>query len=420
MKNILILCDAFPPAFAPRVGYLCRYLPSLGWNPIVVTENQTEQMYSHLTKNENVTYVNFFLNRNNQFSKLRYFFVFMADYLFGYKKRIIKKQANKVLKRNNIALILSSNSFQTYFAKAAQELSEEYHIPFISDIRDIFEQFPNNEYTSKLLIKSSKINELIAKKNQNRLIRQRNKVLQQANAVITVSDWHKQFLQKFNPNVTLIFNGFDPELFDYKEIKTEQFRITYAGRIESLAVKNPTLLFQAIKRLSINNLIDKKTVRLDFYLINESSKQIIQSLANEHDINDFVSVFGTIQNSEVPDILNKSSVLLALANKTTDEHSPKGIVGTKLFEYLAVEKPILCVTNDEGIMAEIISNSNAGISASTVEEVADFILAKFQEWQAQGATHQRVNKDYIQQFSRAKQAQQFGNVFSNIVKQQQK
>ena len=38
MNKLLIICDMFPPAFAPRMGYLCKYLTRMGWEVTVVTE----------------------------------------------------------------------------------------------------------------------------------------------------------------------------------------------------------------------------------------------------------------------------------------------------------------------------------------------------------------------------------------------
>ena len=37
MKRLLILCDMFPPAFAPRMGYLCKYLKRSGLEVHVVS-----------------------------------------------------------------------------------------------------------------------------------------------------------------------------------------------------------------------------------------------------------------------------------------------------------------------------------------------------------------------------------------------
>jgi glycosyltransferase involved in cell wall biosynthesis len=106
---------------------------------------------------------------------------------------------------------------------------------------------------------------------------------------------------------------------------------------------------------------------------------------------------------------------LLLANSSTGEKSPKGIMGTKLFEYLAVEKPILCVRNDEGCLEEVINLANAGLAASTVKEVEKFILEKFTDWQKNGYTHQSVNQEFVQQFSRKRQAEQFADLFNKLV-----
>ncbi|MDR3328088.1 MAG: glycosyltransferase [Prevotellaceae bacterium] len=414
MKNILILCDALPPSFAPRMGYLCKYLPSLGWKPIVITEYNSQKYYKNITENENVTCINFFHNKKNNVSKLKYLFVFIADYLFDYKEVIIKNRAKKLLKNNNISIILSSNSFRTCFAKAAMELAVKHQIPFVLDIRDIFEQFPNDEYASRLLIKSNAINDFVTKHIKKHFLKQRNSILPKANTITTVSEWHRDFLKKFNPNVQLIYNGFDPDLFNYQKVNAEKFKITYVGRIESLDIKNPTLLFEAVKILADKKLIEKDKFRLEFYLINETSKEIIKTLSQKFDVEEFITIFGTVQNIQVPEILNNSSILLLLANKATENKSPKGILGTKLFEYMAVEKPILCVRNDESFIEEIINKSNSGVAASNVEQSAEFILSKLNEWQTQGFTHQTINKDFIRQFSRKTQAEQFAKILSEM------
>ena len=56
MKRVLILCDLFPPAFAPRMGYLCKYMKRAGWQPVVVTEEIPENMFAFLANNVPVTY----------------------------------------------------------------------------------------------------------------------------------------------------------------------------------------------------------------------------------------------------------------------------------------------------------------------------------------------------------------------------
>ena len=53
--KILILCDMFPPAFGPRMGYLCKYMRRAGWEPVVVTEQIDDSTFSFLKGETPVT-----------------------------------------------------------------------------------------------------------------------------------------------------------------------------------------------------------------------------------------------------------------------------------------------------------------------------------------------------------------------------
>lgn len=412
MKNILILCDDFPPVSNPRMGYLCRYLPALGWNPIVVTEFLPQNIYADLAKGQNAVYINYYFSDNKLVQLLKYIFVFFADFLFDYKNRVLQKKAEEIIKKHDISLILSS-SFRVFPALAAHHLSKKYNIPFVMDLRDIFEQSSNNELVVRKVFKWDKLNNFVAYFVRKKLTRQRNRILKNTDAVTTVSPWHVDVLSDYNRNVTLIYNGYDSEIFSFKIIENKKFIITFTGRLYSRDLCDPTLLFEAVKTLADKKIINSDALRLHFYLKDDFSKQNIKYFAGKYQISNFIDIFEPIQNSEVPEILNKSAILLVLANQAK-EH--KGIMGTKTFEYLAVEKPILCVRNDEDCLEQTINTANAGLAASTVEETERFILENFSEWQQNGYTHQAVNRAYIAQFSRKYQAGQFAGLFDQLTK----
>jgi len=415
MKNILILCDAFPPAFNPRMGYLCKYLPEYGWNPIIVTEYSPQKVFNNLSKSEDIKYINFFWRNNGKLNNLKYLFIFFAELFVNYKNIIFKRTSEKLIKQHNISMILSSVSWRAFPALTAKWLSKKYNIPYIVDCRDIYEQFPNCEYTSKFFLKSSFLSNMINFIVQKKYKIQRNKLLRKANAVTTVSEWHKSKLLKYNKKSSLIFNGFDDEFFNFERIEKKTFNITYTGRIESEAVKDPSLFFEAISYLSEKKMITSEKVRLQFYLLNQSSKDIIIKLAEKHHVTNFIDIFDSVSNEKIPAILNESSILLLLSNRSVGEKTPKGIMGTKTFEYLAVEKPVLCVRNDEDCLEKTIKLANAGVSASNKDDVEKFILEKYNEWKINGFTHQNINKQYIKQFSRKFQAEQFVALFEEML-----
>ena len=88
---------------------------------------------------------------------------------------------------------------------------------------------------------------------------------------------------------------------------------------------------------------------------------------------------------------------------------------TKFFEALGVEKPVLCVPSDEECLAQVIKETNAGLAATSTEQIKTFILEKYAEWKQNGYTRQKVNKEIKQQFTRQYQAKQFEQIFLKAI-----
>ena len=409
MEKILIICDSFPPAFAPRMGYLCKYLPVYGWEPVIITEYHPECFYDELAKNKNVIYINYYQSKNKFIQKIKYIFVFFADFLFDYKDFVIRKTAQKQIKKHNISLILSS-VYRVFPLKAAYKLSKQNKLPIVMDLRDIIEQFPNNEHISKKLSRFKCLNNIFSALITWKILRQRNKVIQKAGYITTVSEFHVKTLKKYNEHVSLIYNGYDPELF-FSEIKhCQTFNIVYPGRIMSIEMQDPTLLFEAISNLSKKGLFTNQLCRVQFYT-DDKTKIIVEKLAKKYRIEKFIDCFDRINSSLIPDVLHDASILLLLTNK----QGVRGIMTTKYFEYLAVEKPILCIRNDEDCLEKSIKETQSGIAADNVEQVENFISEQYAEWKQNGYTHQKINRQVVQQFSRKEQAKQFVSIFESAI-----
>ena len=110
--------------------------------------------------------------------------------------------------------------------------------------------------------------------------------------------------------------------------------------------------------------------------------------------------------------MHLSSILLVLTTLSTP-NGTHGIMGTKFFENIGIEKPILCVRSDEECLADAIKQTNAGLAATNVEEVKAFVLDKYHEWKQNGYTRQQVvNKE---QFTRQHEAAQFEQLFLTVI-----
>jgi len=378
---------------------------------VIITEYHPEYFYDELAKNKNVTYINYYQSKNKFIHKIKYTSVFLADFFFDYKDFAIKKAARKQIKKHNISIILSS-AYRVFPLKAAYKLSKQNKLPIVMDLRDIVEQFPNNEHISKKLSRFKWLNDIFSTIITWKILRQRNKTIRKANYITTVSEFHVKTLKKYNEQVGLIYNGYDPEFFFPGIKRCQTFNIVYPGKIMSVEMEDPTLLFEAISNLSKKGLLTNQLCRVQFYT-DDKTKIIVEKLAKKYRIERFTDCFDRISSSLIPGILQDASILLLLTNK--HETGSRGIMTTKYFEYLAVEKPVLCIRNDEDCLEKSIKETQSGIAADNIEQVENFILEKYAEWKQNGYTHQKVNQQIIQQFSRKEQAKQFVSIFDAVI-----
>ena len=151
MKRVLILCDLFPPAFGPRMGYLCKYLKQAGWQVEVIAEAMDDQTFAFLADSCPVTFVPYYTAKNKFLRKLQWIFTLLADFLFSYKDRKMAKVAHRICQHQVFDLILCS-SFRTFPLVAARLTAQRHHLPLVVDLRDIIEQYAGNEFLSPLFM----------------------------------------------------------------------------------------------------------------------------------------------------------------------------------------------------------------------------------------------------------------------------
>ena len=395
------------------MGYLCKYLKLNGWNPVVVTEHIDEDMFSFLGKDVDVTYVRYY-SKKGFAGKLEWGWTFVRDMLFGYKDKRMYKEALKIVAKQNFDLVLCS-TYRTFPMRAAWLVAKKARLPLVVDLRDIIEQYTGNEFITHSLPKFLGIDKMIASVFRKKSLAIRNKILRYAAGVTTISPWHVSVLKEYNANTQLIYNGYDPDVFFPEDIKTDKFYITYTGRLLSTAMRNPDLLFEALERLAKECVISPDTFSVRWFVDDTSEKIIRNAVAKYAGIDVYMAYYGYVPATEIPKILNESSMLLLLTNKA-DANGPKGVMTTKFFESLAVGKPILCVRGDEGCLEEVINSTHSGLSAHHTDEVYDFIKEYYTNWKEKIPGTNHSDKDEIRKFSREAQALQFIEVFEEIVK----
>lgn len=363
MKNILFLTDPIgKPSYAPRLRFFCDYLTRQGYRVEVWTEAMESYSFIH-----DYPIYELPAYRNGIDWAIKSFWSLLTDW----RNRHFSKKLQQQLEHRSFDAVLCT-TFSTFPLRAALDVARAKHIPLIVDIRDLDEQVPNAQYQSHRSWWARPFRNWYKRVN----IRRRNAVLRQADCITTVSPWHVDFIRQFNPNVHLIYNGFDPKQFFYEAVPAPQFLISYIGRIYEFQHKD--LIEQAVRELNISDIV----------------------------LNWHTPEYRSIPITEVGDEIRRSSIMLVLTSAQTH-----GMMTTKFFEALGCEKPILCIPSDKGCLAQAMTETNAGLASDDIDEIKQFILDKYNEWKQNGFTRQLVrNKE---QFNRENQAKQFEDLFSH-------
>ena len=400
-KRILILTDSIaPPAYAPRIVSLCRYLSGKGHLCTVFSD--CEQGVEPYRADQGEWYHTAYYQHGN--THLRY----LADKVFGARERQFMAYIERTVQVANYDAIFCSTCY--YFPlQTACRLAHKYRKPLTVDLRDIAEQFGNMSYRTHSVAGSRALNDALHRLYTRHHLRQRNRVLAAAKQVVTISPWHRELLSRYNPHTELIYNGFDAQEFYPKDVPSEQFVISYAGKIYDLRFRDPRLLMEALQQLFADGRMKREDINLRFH-IDQASMPALQQMVAGYGLSDICHIEGYIPKSELLPLMHRSSILLVLTCLSTPEGA-HGIMGTKFYEALGVEKPVLCIRSDEECLAQVVRETKAGLAGTHVDEVATFLMDKYREWKQKGYTRQVVqNKE---QFSREYQSARLEEILTS-------
>ena len=290
--------------------------------------------------------------------------------LTGWHDRAFAKRAMTIIKRENLSFdIVLCTTFNDFPLTAAQRIADTLGLPLVCDIRDLDEQVDDSRYQykhqSRWLMPFRRIYRAVH-------IRRRNSVLRAADAITSVSPWHAEFIKQFNPNVHVVYNGYDDKQFYPENIPVGRFTVTYIGSL--FAWQQPAL---------------------------EKVKQAVDALNAQHPTCNIIVDLHTPAVNPVPydalgDTIRHSGIMLVLTNEHTH-----GMLTTKFYEALGCEKPILCVPSDNGSLAELIEYTHAGLATNDMEQIKAFIRTQYNEWQLNGFTRQATQ--HREEFSREAQ-----------------
>lgn len=374
MKRVLILTYYWPPsggAGVQRWLKFVKYLPEFGWEPIVITvdpqsasypvadsslekeipervriiKTSTREFftaYKKVSGREKIPYAGFANEKKRaSYASITARFIrgnfFLPDPRKGWNKYALRA-AEEILANEKIdCIITSSPPHSTQLIGLS--LAKKYTIPWVADLRDPWTDI----YYYRLFYPTF----FAHRRNRN----MERKVLENADLLVTVSPALEELFRsksRKNLRIKVITNGYDPDDFiQLPAVKNDRFIITYVGTLADSYPAGPFIsaLKDFIKEHPSALLRCIGTIAPD-------QLALINSLPGEN-----VELIPYVDHRRAIEYMRLSTVLLLLI----PEHPQnKGIVTGKLYEYMAVERPVLVLGPVDGDAASIVTDEKAG------------------------------------------------------------
>jgi len=247
----------------------------------------------------------------------------------------------KYVDKNGIDAIISTGPPHSMHL-IAQKLHQQNDVKWLADFRDPWSDLYYNKDFKQLSFA----------KNKNKKLEEG--VLKNADCILTVSATLQQEFSKIAKRVEVITNGFDDEVSaSKKDILDANFSISYIGLLPKQS--NPKLLFKVLKELCQENSAFKNDLQINF--IGDISEEVKTEI-ELNNLTENTSFLGYVSHQKAISYQKKSQVLLLLIPNVDNN---KGILTGKVFEYLVAKRPILAIGPEEGDLATILAETNAGV-----------------------------------------------------------
>lgn len=417
--RILLLTDLLPPQFAPRITALLQRLPERDWQVDVVSEEiRGDHLGSHGSVERLSSLPAHRLERVPLVPTRGRSLYALADALWQVKSRRFVRHLRRHYDLTQYALIVGM-SYRTFPLPAVARLARQTGLPTVMDCRDIVEEYTPEGFLPAPLPRWLPLRKEAYNWLRRQFIKARTKALRAATAITTVSEWHRDQLQQLHPDqqVFCIPNGYDERLFVASPEVAPQLplRIVYTGRLLSLEMRDPTLLLEALQESALSRWVRRGAVEVHWYCDN-ASQQLLESLLERYssEVRACQHFHSMVPYAEVPKLLAQADMLLLLGRCEQPE-GPHGMVTTKLFEAMAMRRPILMVESDESVVAQVLRAHAGSLAATDVAQVVQFVTDHLERLERGEMLPMDAFTDHYQQYTRAAMAEAFAQLFGTLV-----
>jgi glycosyltransferase involved in cell wall biosynthesis len=378
MKRVLIITYYWPPSGGGGVMRwlkMSKYLPECGWQPVIYTPENPDpsvtddslaaeihpltevirrpifepyDFYRKLTgKEKSARFKAGYISEASRGNWKERFSVFLRGNLLIPDPRVFWvypsiRYLRKYLRKNPVDLIITTGPPHSMHLIGAGLKKHLPHIPWLADFRDPWTEI-DFYHRLKLTLLADKIHRSLEKK-----------ILAKADVVTTVSPYLKKSTEKIaGRRVDVIYNGFDPADFNFENDPAgSSFVLSHFGAFNR--DRNPSALWKALGGLKKENPEFGRSLRIQ--LIGQTDERILQEIA-EAELNENLMLAGHMEHREGLRQISGSQLLLLPLN---DAPNVKGILPGKMYEYIALRRPILAIGPADGDFAKIIRETRSG------------------------------------------------------------
>ena len=438
MKRVLIISYYWPPTGGSGVQRwvkFAKYLPALGWQPVIYTPENPEQlavdetlagevpaeaeiirrrivepydMYKKVLRrsghSKEAVEVNPVNAQNKSF--LQKMAMWVRGNLFRPDPRCwwIRPSVRflkKYLKDHPVDLIVSTGPPQSMHL-IGRKLAQETGLPWIADFRD--------PWTKIFYFKHLSMTRATKRWHE----KMEKRVLDEATRVVAVSPLVQQEFQTMTKTpVELITNGFDecdfaaekcPEAYGGPD---KNFTVTHTGLFA--ADGNPTVLWEVLAEKCSKDSVFKKLLKIR--LIGKTDEQIIKAI-EDAGLGDCLENLGYQPHAEAVAQQRKASLLILPLRK---EPEYKAVLPGKLFEYMASYRPILGIGQPDGAMSMILNDTKTGVVLDWEDRES---IAKYIErcWEKHLEGRLSVEDADMSQFTRRNLTRRMAQLFEEVTK----
>ena len=413
MKRVLIITYYWPPSGGSGVQRwvkFAKYLPQEGWQPVVYTPENPElttvdesleaeippsvevlrtpirepyDMYRKLmgkkASGKEVTPIS--SGKKGLKQRLMLWIranVFVPDPRISWVRPSVRF-LKEYLKGHPVDLMITTGPPQSMHL-IGLKLHRETGLPWVADFRDPWSRHYSLPYLP------------LTQRSLRKIRRMEQEVLDEASAVLTVTPFvQKEYAAQTRTPVAMITNGYDEEDFAADVTPDGYFNLTQTGYLA--ADGNPALLWKVLGEMAGKDAAFREQLRIR--LAGLVDKAVYDSLDREGLRPNLVDLGYCTHGTAIREQQAASVLLLPLRNAP----EMRNILPGKVFEYMAAHRPVLGFGQPDGIQAQLLKETGAGVTCDWDDEagVRTFVQKAWEQHLAGGVSAPRGE---VSQYSR--------------------